>query len=121
MKKITQEARWRQRVLEYFKKNGNGRATAMRYHISRKTLYKWLKRWDGTPESLLDQSRRPHKTRECHDAHWLRLIRRLSKKHRWTDIIAAYQEAVQRYTNAPTAGWRSAAGTIPRATWAGSR
>ena len=97
MEKITQEARRRQRVLEYFKKNGNGCATAMRYHISRKTLYKWLKRWDGTPESLHDRSRRPHKTRECHDTHWLRLIRRLSKKYRWTDIIAAYQEAVQRY------------------------
>ena len=98
MKKIPQEAQRRQRVLEYFKKNGNGRATAKRYHISRKTLYKWLKRWDGTPESLVDRSRRPHKTREGHSEEWLKLIRRLCKKYRWTDIIAAYQEAVQRYS-----------------------
>ncbi|MBQ2462539.1 MAG: transposase [Clostridia bacterium] len=97
MKRITQEARWRQHVMEYFQKHGNGTKTALRYHISRKTLYKWKNRWDGTPESLCDQSRRPHKTREGHNEHWIRLIRRLCKKHRWTDIIVAYQEAVQRY------------------------
>ena len=97
MTNITQEARWRQHVLEYFQKHGNGVKTAARYHISRKTLYKWKARWDGTPSSLCDRSRRPHKTREGHDEHWLKLIRRLCKKHHWSDIIAAYQEAVQRY------------------------
>lgn len=97
MTRITREARWRQHVMEYLEKHGNATATALRYHISRKTLYKWKKRWDGTPESLSDRSRRPHKVREGHNEHWIKLIRRLSKKHRWTDIIAAYQEAVQRY------------------------
>ena len=97
MERITQEARWRQHVLEYLKKHGNVAATARRYHISRKTLYKWKKRWDGTPESLCDRSRRPHKVRDGHSEYWIRLIRRLCKKHHWTDIIAAYQEAKQRY------------------------
>lgn len=97
MKRIPQEADWRQHVLEYLGKHGNASATARRYHISRKTLYKWKKRWDGSRESLCDKSRRPHKLREGHDEHWLKLIRRLCKKQRWTDIIVAYQEAVQRY------------------------
>lgn len=97
MAKIAQEARWRQRILEYLAKHGNVTETARRYRISRKTLYKWKKRWDGTPESLCDQSRRPHKVREGHSERWISLIRRLCKKHHWTDIIAAYQEAVQRY------------------------
>ena len=97
MAKIAQEARWRQRILEYLAKHGNVTATARRYRISRKTLYKWKKQWDGTPESLCDQSRRPHKVREGHSERWISLIRRLCKKHHWTDIIAAYQEAVQRY------------------------
>ena len=99
MGKIPQEAQWRQQVMEYFKNHMHaGTKTAIRYHISRKTLYKWWKRWDGNPESLIDRSRRPHKTREGHNEHWLKIIRRLCKKHRWQDIIAAYQEAVERYS-----------------------
>ena len=97
MRRITQEARWRQHVMEYLKKHGNVTATARRYHISRKTVHKWKKRWDGTLESLCDQSRRPHKLREGHNEYWIRLIKRLCKKHHWKDIIAAYQEAVQKY------------------------
>ena len=99
MGKIPQEAQWRQQVMEYFKNHMHtGTKTAIRYHISRKTLYKWWKRWDGNPESLIDRSRRPHKTREGHNEHWLKIIRRLCKKHRRQDIIAAYQEAVERYS-----------------------
>ena len=97
MERITQESRWRQHVLEYLEKHGNVTATARRYHISRKTLHKWKNRWDGTPGSLCDRSRRPHKTREGHNEYWIKVIRRLCKKHRWKDIIAAYQEAVERY------------------------
>ena len=97
MGKITQEARWRQHMLEYLEKHGDVSLTARRFHISRKTVYKWKARWDKTPESLCDRSRRPHKVREGHSERWVNLIRRLCKKHHWTDIIAAYQEAVQRY------------------------
>ena len=30
------------------------------YHVKRSSLYRWLKRFDGTKESLLDLSHRPH-------------------------------------------------------------
>ncbi|MBQ6234703.1 MAG: helix-turn-helix domain-containing protein, partial [Clostridia bacterium] len=48
MDRITQEAHFRQRVMEYYRKHGNATATAIRYHISRKTFYKWYGQWDGT-------------------------------------------------------------------------
>ena len=54
MNRITQEAHARQRFIEYFLKHGNATETAIRYKISRKTLYKWLKRYDGTWQSLED-------------------------------------------------------------------
>lgn len=31
-----------------------------RYHISKSSLMRWNKRYDGTPESLMDKSHRPH-------------------------------------------------------------
>ena len=48
---ITQEAYFRQRVLSYAAKHGVT-AAAIQYHMSRKTVHKWKKRYDGTVESL---------------------------------------------------------------------
>ena len=53
---ITQEAYFRQRVLSYAAKHGVT-AAAIQYHMSRKTVHKWKKRYDGTVESLQDLPR----------------------------------------------------------------
>ncbi len=66
MNRIAQEAHARQRYIEYYLKHGNATETAIRYEISRKTLYKRLKRYDGTWESLMERSRRPHRTPRAH-------------------------------------------------------
>ena len=92
MNRITQEAHARQRYLEYYLKHGNATEAAIRYKVSRKTLYKWLKRYDGTWQSLVERSRRPHSSPRAHTAEEIRQIRRLAKKHRWEDLILAYQE-----------------------------
>lgn len=97
MEKIPQEVYRRQRVMEYCRKHGNISEAARRYGYSRKTVHKWLKRWDGRKESLYDRSRAPHRKARGHSEQELRLIRRLAKKHKWQDIIAAYQEASQKY------------------------
>ena len=55
---IPQIKYYRQRFIKYAIKNGVTKAL-IRYKISRKTIYKWLKRYDGTLESLEDLSRRP--------------------------------------------------------------
>ena len=96
MNRITQEARARQRMIEYFIKKGNGTETANRYKVSRKTLYKWKKRYDGTWESLVERSRRPHHSPRAHSAEEIKQIRRLAKKYRWEDLILAYQEMVEK-------------------------
>ena len=97
MNRIAQEAHARQRCLEYYLKHGNATEAAIRYKISRKTLYKWLKRYDGTWQSLMERSRRPHRSPRAHTAEEIRQIRRLAKKHRWEDLILAYQELREKY------------------------
>lgn len=97
MNKIVQEAHIRQQILEYFLKKGNATETARRYRISRKTLYKWLKRYDGTWQSLMDQSRRPHRMPRAHTPEEIRQIRRLLKKYHWEDLILAYQGMREKY------------------------
>ena len=60
MDRITQEAYQRQRILKWAEKK-SVTAAAIRYKVSRKTVYKWKKRYDGTLESLKDRSRAPHR------------------------------------------------------------
>lgn len=96
MDRITQEAHNRQRMLKYLESGHSATETALRYRVSRKTVYKWYKRWDGTWESLVDRSHRPHQSPRAHREEEIRLIRRLAKKHHWTDILLAYQEAVEK-------------------------
>ena len=59
MNSITQDMRFRQSLMNYAKKYGVSRASR-KYNKSRSYIYFWLKRWDGSVESLAVKSRRPH-------------------------------------------------------------
>lgn len=93
---LTQEKYFRQRFIKYTQ-NHSVTETAIRYRVSRKTIYKWLKRYDGTVDSLEDKSHRPHTSPNAHTEREIRLIRRCVKKHKWNDLILAYQEIRDRY------------------------
>ena len=96
MKKDTQESAFRQRVLEYQQNGHSVTDTANRYHISRKTVYKWQNRWDGTRKSLEDRSRRPKNSPRKQTEAEIKLVKRQAKKHKWQDMILAYQDAMER-------------------------
>ena len=96
MKKNTQEAAFRQRVLEYQKKGHSVTETANRYHLTRKTVHKWRNRWDGTPGSLEDRSRRPKNSPRKQTEAEIKLVKRQAKRYNWQDHILAYQGAKER-------------------------
>lgn len=85
----------RQRIVKYAQKHSVTK-TALRYRVSRKTVYKWLSRYDGTLASLEDRSHRPKTSPRSHTEDELRKIRRRLKKYKWTDLILAYQELVEK-------------------------
>ena len=58
IKTVTQTILYRQALIEYSKKYGVTKA-AIRYKTNRQYIYRWLKRYDGTVESLKDRSHRP--------------------------------------------------------------
>lgn len=94
MDRITQEAQARQRMLKYLEKHGVIE-TAIRYHVSRKTVWKWRNRYDGTLESLKERSRRPKHSPHKQSEEEQRLVRRLHKKF-GDDLIWAYQIAQEK-------------------------
>lgn len=93
---LSQIKYFRQRIIKYLEKHTVTEAS-IRFKISRKTIYKWKNRYDGTLESLEDRSHRPHNSPKAHSEKELKLIRRLAKKHNWTDLILIYQELKERY------------------------
>ena len=91
MDKITQEAYFRQRVLKYVEEHGVT-AAANRYRLSRKTVHKWKKRFDGTLESLKDRPRTPHHFPRQQTAEEQQLVKRYAKKYRG-DLLLGYEKA----------------------------
>ncbi len=85
----------RQRIIKYAQKH-SVTETAIHYHVSRKTVYKWLSRYDGTLGSLEDRSHRLKTFPRSHTEQELRQIRRRLKKYKWSDLLLAYQELVER-------------------------
>lgn len=59
MNSITQDIIFKQSVVEYSLKHGVTEA-AKRYKQHRKTIYRWIDKYDGTRQSLVNKSRRPH-------------------------------------------------------------
>ena len=55
---ISQEAQFRQRVAKYSQKHGVTEAS-IRYRVSRMSIYRWIKRYNGKWWSLKECSHRP--------------------------------------------------------------
>jgi transposase len=85
MKIIPEEAHYRQRMMNY-RKSHTVVETSMHFRTSEKTVKKWWKRWDGTVNSLINQSRRPKSRPRKTSEEMLKHMRRVLKKHRWEDL-----------------------------------
>lgn len=92
---LTQQKYHRQRMIKYALKHSVTEA-AIRYKTSRKTIYKWIARYDGTIQSLEDHSHRPKHMPRKHTEKEIKQIRRRLKKYKWSDLLLAYQELVEK-------------------------
>jgi transposase len=90
MDMITQEAHHRQRMVNYFTAHG-ATQTSIRYKVSRKTVYKWASRYDGTLESLKDRSHRPHSHPRQHTEAELKMIGQAIRRNGRKDLLLVFQ------------------------------
>ncbi|MCI6969965.1 MAG: integrase, partial [Oscillospiraceae bacterium] len=56
---ITQEARKKQEIVKQAIKNGKSE-TRRKYGVSLSSIKRWCKKYDGTWQSMLEKSHRPH-------------------------------------------------------------
>jgi len=82
-------------MLKYLSKHG-GTKTAIRYKTSRKTVYKWKNRYDGTLESLKDQSKKPHNSPNGQTADEIKLVKRIWSRDKAGDRLVMWHNARQK-------------------------
>ena len=78
---LPHELKTRIYAVETYRNENNIEYVCRKYHISRISLWRWNKRYDGTPQSLLDRSHRPKsrhpKAHTDEEIKWIKnLIRR---------------------------------------------
>lgn len=89
---ITEEMRFRQRVVKYAIKYNNNAKAARRYHTSRQQVQRWRKRYDGDVRSLAHKSRRPQSHPNEHTKEELELIRHKHRYHRHEGYAQVYRK-----------------------------
>lgn len=99
MNSITQEARYRQRVVKYSFKHGVTKASRI-YHKSRQAIYDWRGKYDGTWKSLREKSHRPHSHPNQHTEEEKQMI--LRRYPRYKDDMIMLWDSLRKsgYTRA---------------------
>lgn len=103
---VAQNMRYRQSVVLFFLKNGVER-TLRHFSVSRATVFRWRKRYDGTPESLKPQSRRPHHHPNEHTSEELKLISDMRRRNPHDGLVHFWVKLTMRgYSRSITGLWR---------------
>ena len=106
MNRVTQDMKYRQSLLKYAQKHGVSRASR-KYNKGRSYIYFWLKRYDGSLESLAYQSRRPHSHPNQHTEEEIKLIKNLRRRNPSLGMIELWSRACKRgYTRRPESMFR---------------
>lgn len=95
MNKITQTARYRQSLIHYAQKNGVTEA-AIRYRTYRQYIYRWMKRYDGTLQSLEDRSHRPNSHPNQHKPDEIKLIDDMRRRNPNAGLVVFWVKLKQR-------------------------
>lgn len=97
---------FRQALINYSLKYGVTKA-AIRYKTNRQYVYRWLKRYDGTIESLADRSHRPHSHPNQHTPDELKLIADMRRRNPNAGLVVFWVKLMQRgYTRSITGLYR---------------
>lgn len=106
MASITQDMRYRLSLITFAQKYGVSMA-ARRYHTNRQYIYRWLKRYDGTIESLRERSRRPHSHKNQHTPEELKLIGDMRRRNPNAGLVVFWVKLKQRgYSRSVTGLYR---------------
>ena len=89
MNSITQDILYKQSVVKYSYRHGVTKA-AIKFKMHRKTIYRWREKYDGTPQSLKNKSRRPHSHPSQHTEREIKLIKNYKNNNKDTGLVVLW-------------------------------
>lgn len=89
MNSVTQDILYKQTVIKYSYRNGVTKA-AIKFKMHRKTIYRWREKYDGTPASLRNKSRRPHSHPSQHTEEEIKKIKDYKYKNKETGLVVLW-------------------------------
>ena len=92
---ITEEMRYRQRVVKFAIKHNNNAKAARRYHTSRQQVQRWRKKYNGTPQSLANGSTRPKSHPNQHTEEELQLIQQKHSRFKFEGLAEVYVQCTK--------------------------
>lgn len=95
MASITQDMRYRLSLIRFAQKHGVTRA-AVKYKTNRQYIYRWMRRYDGSWDSLRDRSRRPHHHPNQHTPDEIKLIRDMRRRNPDAGLVVFWVKLMQR-------------------------
>ena len=106
MNSITQNIKFKQSVIKYSYKNGVT-AASLQYKVPRKTIYRWRERYDGTLASLVNKSRKSHRSPRAHTQQEIKLIKDYKNKNKDTGLVVLWVKLRKAgYTRSVTSLYR---------------
>ena len=106
MNSITQDMKRRQSLVEHALKHGVA-VTSRKMNKARSYLYFWIKRYDGTLESLRGKSKRPHSHPNQHTQEEIKLITDMRRRNPDLGMIELWHRMRQRgYSRCPESLYR---------------
>lgn len=91
---ITEEMKFRQKVVEYAIKHNNNAKAARRYETSRQQVQRWRNKYDGTIQSLANRSRRPHSHPNQHTEIEIELLNNKYRYHKHEGLGQVYRKCI---------------------------
>lgn len=89
---VTEEMRFRQRVVKYAIKHDNNAKAARRYHTSRQQVQRWRNKYEGSVQSLSNKSTRPKSHPNQHTQDELNLIKYKYRYHGHEGLAEVYRK-----------------------------
>jgi transposase len=90
MPSIRQEAAFRRRVVKEVRRGGNVSAAARRNKVSRQSVHRWIARYDGSLESLMDRSHRPHRHPSQHTQAEIDMVLRVQRQNKRLGLVCLW-------------------------------
>jgi len=92
---ITQDMLYKQSVIKYAWRHGVTKA-AIKHRESRQNIYRWMAKYDGTPKSLANKSRKPKSHPNQHTIEEIKLIKDMKAKNKETGLVVFWVKLRQR-------------------------